>query len=80
MHNPILFKTLYNFFRSTCTMNSFTQAYMKRCLPLTVMYGSEKDLKENISYVFNVFRLSSVRKYSIKECGPSHWVVICQLT
>ena len=61
-------------------MHSFTQAYMKRCLFLTIMYDSEKDLKENISFAFNVFRLLSVPKYRIKECGPSHGVVLCQLT
>ena len=60
-------------------MNSFTQAYMKRCLLLTVMNGNVKDLKGNIAFAFNVFRHLSLRKYSIKECGPSHGVAHCQL-
>ena len=28
------------FLRLTCIMNSFTQAYMKQCLVLTIMYDS----------------------------------------
>ena len=53
-------------------MNSLTQANMKQCLVLTIMYDRETDLKENISFVFSMFRLLLVQKYSIKECGPNH--------